>query len=585
MDVGLPARKGPARQAFGPFVIDTDRAEVTRDGATVPLRPKTFALLLYLVDRAGSVVSKQELLDAVWQGVVVTDDSLTQAVSELRHALGDGEQALIRTVSRRGYRLDAAEQAAPASVKLALSGAATAELPPARPPGGGDSIRRQRLVALVVLAVAAVTGAFVLDREVLNPKPEATIGSEVAARQSIVVMPFTDLSDPPAPHVAQAVDTDLTTDLGRFADTRVIPRGSAAALGTSAQVDVKRVRKELGVRYVVTGSVTRDAEKLHIAVQLASTDTGEVVWAGRYDYLSAADWLARRDVSARIANLLDRRVHEAVVQEAGSTRESNAAIDHWMRGTYLLTRVKTPADLPRARTEFEAALAAQPDSSHALAGLAMTHVLELAYRWASDRAVSVAAAEQLSRRALELDPQNHDAQYALRNALMFDGRLDEAMTIVRGQLVANPNDAYANRDLAVVMFFNGRWEEALKQVDYAVRLDPLDPVNVSACASMAATTLVVLGRYDEAIERARLITEPTSSTRQLSILAAAEALRGNLSEAQRYGTALLRAQPNYTLARGAAMRGSTVPAYWEGMNHFGEGLRLAGLPEGTPPAR
>jgi TolB-like protein len=372
-------------------------------------------------------------------------------------------------------------------------------------------------------------GAFVLGRELLQPKPEAGIASEVAARQSIVVMPFTDLSDPPAPHVAQAVDMDLTTDLGRFADTRVVPRGSAAALGTSAQVDLKRVAQELGVRYVVTGSVMRDGEKLHIAVQLARAKTGELVWAGRYDYLSTADWLTRREVSARIANLVDRRVHEGTIQEAGSARETNAAIDRWMRGKHLLTRVRTLADLRRARTEFEAALAAQPDSSHALAGLALTHVIELAYRWTGDREVSVAAAEQLSRRALEIDPRNHDAHYALRNALIFDGRLDEAMTIVRGQLVVNPNDAHANRDLAVVLFFYGRWEEALKQVDYAVQLDPLDPINVSACASMAATTLVVLSRYDEAIERARLITEPTSSTRQLSILAAAEALRAGIA--------------------------------------------------------
>jgi DNA-binding winged helix-turn-helix (wHTH) protein/TolB-like protein/Tfp pilus assembly protein PilF len=584
MDVGLPARKGPACQTFGPFVIDTDRAEVTRDGATVPLRPKTFSLLLYLVDRAGSVVSKHELLDAVWQGVVVTDDSLTQAVSELRHALGDGEQALIRTVSRRGYRLDAAVQAAPASVKPAPPGAAAAAIPPALPSTGNHTGKRH-LVPLIALAIAMAMGALVLSRELLQPKPEARIGSEVAARQSIVVMPFTDLSDPPAPHVAQAVDTDLAADLGRFADTRVVPRGSAAALGTSAQVDLKRVAKELGVRHVVTGSVTRDGEKLHIAVQLSRADTGEMVWSGRYDYLSAADWLARREVSARIANLLDRRVHETVVEDAGRTRESNGAIDSWMRGTYLLSRVKTLDDLRQARAEFEAALARQPDSSHALAGLASTHVLELAYRWTADRAVSVAAAEQLSRRALEIDPQNHDAQYALRNALIYDGRLDEAMVIVRSQLAGNPSDAHANRDLAVVLFFQGRWEEALRQVDYAVQLDPLDSSNVSACASMAATTLVVLGRYDEAIERARLVNEPSSSTRQLSILAAAEALRGNLPEAQRYGAALLQAQPNYTLARAGAMRGSNVPAYWEGMHRFGEGLRLAGLPDGAPPAR
>jgi DNA-binding winged helix-turn-helix (wHTH) protein len=102
MELGLPAPSASARQAFGPFVLDVDRAQVTRDGGPIALRPKTFALLVHLAERAGSVVGKQELMDVVWPGLIVTDDSLTQAISELRGALGDREQKLIRTVSRRG---------------------------------------------------------------------------------------------------------------------------------------------------------------------------------------------------------------------------------------------------------------------------------------------------------------------------------------------------------------------------------------------------------------------------------------------------------------------------------------------------
>src|SRR5215831_11599600 len=113
MDNGAPTRSTPTRLAFGPFTIDIDRGEVTCDRGPVHLRPKTFSLLRYLVDRAGRVVSKQELLESLWPGVVVTDDSLTQAVRELRLALDDRERILLRTVLRRGYRLDAAVHAAP----------------------------------------------------------------------------------------------------------------------------------------------------------------------------------------------------------------------------------------------------------------------------------------------------------------------------------------------------------------------------------------------------------------------------------------------------------------------------------------
>ena len=110
-----PAREGPPRFGFGRFAIDVDRAQILRDGVPVALRPKTFALLLHLADRAGKVVVKQELMDAVWPGLVVTDDSLTQAVSELRGALDDREQKLIKTIPKRGYLLDAALHSAPPS--------------------------------------------------------------------------------------------------------------------------------------------------------------------------------------------------------------------------------------------------------------------------------------------------------------------------------------------------------------------------------------------------------------------------------------------------------------------------------------
>ena len=106
MEIAWPARQGPPRLAFGHFEVDVDRARVIRDGQPVALRPKTLALLVHLADRAGTVVGKQELMDAVWPGLVVTDDSLTQAISELRGALGDREQVLIKTVPKRGYLFD-----------------------------------------------------------------------------------------------------------------------------------------------------------------------------------------------------------------------------------------------------------------------------------------------------------------------------------------------------------------------------------------------------------------------------------------------------------------------------------------------
>src|SRR2546423_14662071 len=135
MNAELGKRSGPARQGFGAFALDHDREQLSRDGQPVTLRPKTFALLAYLADRAGHIVPKQELLDTLWPGLVVTDDSLTQAVSELRCALGDREQKLIRTAPRRGYLFDAEVLAAvPAGPGAALPPTDASAPPPADRP-------------------------------------------------------------------------------------------------------------------------------------------------------------------------------------------------------------------------------------------------------------------------------------------------------------------------------------------------------------------------------------------------------------------------------------------------------------------
>jgi len=583
MELGLPVPSASARQAFGPFVLDVDRAQVTRDGGPIALRPKTFALLVHLAERAGSVVGKQELMDVVWPGLIVTDDSLTQAISELRGALGDREQKLIRTVSRRGYLLDAAVRPAfaPATgMAEPAAEAAIAVAPPAVPLRGKRRWVAGALLGGVVAAAIGIGFGFVQH----GPAPVAQIGSALTASRSLGVMPFTDLSEPPAPHLAQAIDTDLITDLGRLADTRVVPRGSTAALGTSAGADLKRVARELDVRHVVTGTVKREGEQMQITAQLTRADTGTLLWAERFDYGSAADWVARRDVSARIANVLDRRLNDSALQRGSIAAPNTVAVDHWMRGAYLMPRLKTKDELLQARTQFEAALALQPDSSHALAGLASTYVHAVLYRWTDERKATLQTAERLARQALAIESQNQVAMAVLASSLMFDGRIDEAMAVTRRHLALNPNDARANLDLAAEYYFAGRWEESLHQVEVALRLNPLDGTTLAGCNVMAATALIPLRRYDEAIERARLVLDGPRAG-GYGIIASAEAWRGNLDAARAHVAESLKRNPNMTIARFRASRGSQEPAYLAGMDHYFEGLRRAGFPEGTADAR
>ena len=569
MGTGLHARDGPSRLTFGPFVIDAERAEVACDGSPVGLRPKTFALLLRLAASPGIAVGKQELLDAVWPNLVVTDDSLTQAISELRGALGDRDQKLIRTIPKRGYLFDAVVQTEPEPVSVV--------------PAVAGPVPRQRLWAVALgLVILACTIAFVVART--SSSVEAPIADSLVENRSLAVMPFTDLSEPPAPHMAQAVDTDLSIDLGRLADTRVMPRASVAAVGTSANLDLKRVARELGARHVVTGTVKRDGDRLHVTAQLLRTSDGAQLWAERFEYDSAAEWVERRDITARIANLLDLNMRDSVLRQAGKSPANSLAVDHWMRGAFIMSRLRTKAELLQARTEFQAALTLQPDSSHALAGLAATHIEAVVYRWTDRRELELDTAEGLARRALEIDPQNQEAMVMLAGALMFNGRIADAMAVTRKHLGINPNDARANRDLAGQYFFLGQWQQSLQQVDVAIRLNLLDSLNVALCHNMAATSLLALHRYDEAIARARLTLNGPRAGGD-AVIASAEAWRGNLDVARAHAAAWSKRWPDTSIERMRTHRGSKEPAYLAGMDHYFEGLRRAGIPEGATQAR
>ncbi len=560
MEVAGPARQGPARWAFDHFEVDIDRAQVCRDGRPVALRPKTLALLVHLADHAGTVVSKQELMDAVWPGLVVTDDSLTQAVSELRGALEDRDQLLIKTIPKRGYLLDAVVRPASSAIT------AKASVPP---------LRAYWIAALTIVVLAVAAGATLMR---LRSATDLPIGQALVESRSLAVMPFTDLSEPPAPHLALAVDTGLSTDLGRLADVRITPRASAAALGTSASVDLKRVARELGARHVVTGTVRRDGERLQVTAQLMHADDGTLLWADRFEYASAADWLEQRDISARIANQLDLRMRDSLLKTAHKTPQSSQAVDHWARGVYIMLTLRTREEMQQARREFQAALASQPDSSHALAGLALTHTSMVVYRWTDQRQLELDTAERLARKALAIDPQHQDALMALARALMFNGRIADAMAVTRQHLSLSPNNARANSDLAAQYYFAGRWEDALRQVDLAIRLSPLDRAHVAACHVLAATALIPLKRYDEAIARAQLVLDGPRAG-GYGVIASAEAWRGKLDAARTAADEWLRRQPGMTIERLRSSRGSMEAEYLAGMEHHYEGLRRAGVPE------
>jgi TolB-like protein/DNA-binding winged helix-turn-helix (wHTH) protein len=603
----------PDRYAFGSFLLERAQERVLRsDGSPLALTPRLFSALLFFVEHPGELLDKGSIMDTVWPGLVVEENNLNQVVWGLRRALGDDAHGsrFIETVPRRGFRFVAAvtvlsadeawpppaepvarkESASPSDLAPAVPAPLADALPPdpiTAPsvaivptvgPRAGRWSRHWRAVAMVSAAGAGTLLALALSSRSTPP----SIDAELANRRSIAVMPFTDLSDPKAAHLAYAVDHELTMDLGRLHNIRVIPRESSVVLGTSDTLDPKRVGRELGVQQVLAGSVRQDGDRLSVTVRLLRTDTGALIWSDRFDYSSVADWAAQHNILATVGNVLDAKVQQSVLERAVLSPPSSAAVDHWMRGTYVMTSLTTREQLLVARGHFEAALAAQPDSVPAFTGLASTHVAEVLKRWSADRKQSLAMAKTLARRALAANPDDQMALLVLSAALNFSGELDDAMTTTRRLLQLNPNNVGANRELAIGFYFQGRWDDALRQVDVAERLNPLDAVHMAALHDVAGTALVALHRYDEAVERARrgAATNPSSLV-PLLVAASAEAHRNNLDAAHQLAAEIMKRQPSFWTSRDRASRGSTEPAYLAGMEHFREGLVLAGVP-GAP---
>ena len=587
----VPAMILADRYAFGSFVLERAQQRVLRsDGTLVALTPRLFSALLAFVERAGDLLDKGALIEIVWPGLVVEENNLNQVVWGLRRALGDDAHGsrFIETVPRRGFRfvanvtrLSANEDWPPLEKPISIPPA----VPSAPVVDAPTSPRLARWRWPAVALASAIGIGTLLAFTLYSPGAQRSIDAELADRRSIAVMPFTDVSDPKAPHVAYAVDNELTMELGRLDNIRVISRESSATLGTSESLDPKRVGRELGVRHVLAGTVRQDGTKLSVTVRLLRTDTGALLWTDRFDYPSVADWATQQNILAKVGNLLDTKVQQSVLERAVLSPPSSAAVDHWMRGTYLMKPWATREQVALARGHFEAALATEPDSVPALAGLGHTHLLEVGRRWSKDPKKSVAIAKELAQRALARMPDDQAALMTLSVALNFAGQLDEAIANTRRLLQLNPNNASANRELAISFYFLGRWNDTLRQAEIAERLNPLDAINMQALHDTVSTTLVNMHRYGEAVERARLgaALNPSNLT-PLLVAASAEAHRNNQAAARQHAAEILRRQPGYWVGRDRRTRGSTAPAYLAGAAHFAEGLKLAGLPSAPASA-
>jgi DNA-binding winged helix-turn-helix (wHTH) protein/TolB-like protein/tetratricopeptide (TPR) repeat protein len=545
---------------FAGFEVDPARGELRVDGVPVSLRPKTFALLAYLAGRPGRLLTKDELIEAVWPDVTVTDDSLVQCVSELRAALGDSGQRLIKTVPRRGYLFDPTpEDTAQAEITAATTeNAARAGGAPQRP-----LPRRGSLPVLIALAAAiALAGVawFALSHRGQN--------GAVVSKNTITILPLAGIGGQNATDLAEAVTEDLTIEVSRLPDTLVIAPPATHAEGQTAAT------------YALSGSLQRQGEAVSIAVKLQATGSGALLWSGRFDYGEQAGWNWRRDITARIANELKVRIDDSRTFDKPYAGRTYAAIDPTLEGWRLLRRVHT-RDMPlQARALFDQALQIDPDSATALSGVALSHITEVLNRSSANPHTQTALAAQAIERALALQPNDARANYVRSLVLSMQGRLEEAEQAVQRALSLYPNHPRALQRLGFLKLQQGRPGEVTEPVALSLRLDPANAEQVSLGHFTLGMAEFHLRRDDAAYEHMR---QATVSSPQNGFawqwLAAIDALHGRTEQARINLAEYQKRSPGHTISGLKGSELSRHPAFWQERHRFYEGLKLAGLPE------
>jgi len=423
-------------------------------------------------------------------------------------------------------------------------------------------------------SVAAVVEPVV--KEVSKPTP-------IVPRLSIVVLPFTNLSDDPKQeYFADGITDDLTTDLSRISESFVIARNTAFTY-KGISVDVKEIGRELGVRYVLEGSVRRAGEQVRVNVQLIDTGSGAHIWADRFNMDRADLAEAQDEITGRLARMLNLELVADVSRriELDSGADPDAR-DFVMRGWSWYHRPYSTASRLEAQRAFERALEIHPASVDARIGIAAVLAANLVDGWSNTREQDEARTEQLLLEALEGDQNCSMAHFAMGTLRRAQNRLMESQIEFQAAIALDRNNARAHLQLGNTLLFMGQPEAGIPHVEKAIRLNPYDP-NAATFYLVLGLCRLFLGQVDEAID---LLRKARAGNPRLPVvhfyLAGAFGLRGDLDEAKDALDAALKLKPDVnSLARLRAYRPwITNPPFWAFPERtINVGLRRIGFSE------
>lgn len=424
-----------------------------KDGC-VQLEPKVMALLLYLAENAGQTLRREQLFEALWPGVIVSDDTLTQAVTKLRRALGDSTRnpRYIQTVPKRGYRLCAAVNFDAERVRYTTK-------------------TRSRVsylaLGLVVLLAGALAVYFASVEEdgsfADNPQPKKIAEDDLP---TLTVEPFDLLGEDGSQHyLAQGLTLDLITDLSRFPGLWVI--GSRSIMGQKADQPIA-----VPVQYRVAGEVQRAGDQLRIHVHLVDMESGHQIWSERYHRPFENLFQIQEEVSRKIASTLSLKVGEAEQSRLARRYTRNVqAYDHFLRAQALLL-VRMKDENERSRRLYRQAITLDPSFARAYAGLALSYAADYRNQWVSDGRTALEQGQRMARTALQIDPEIPEVYWVLAYVSAQQREYTKALGLLRKAISLDQSFADAYALMGGINTYMGRPEETPGLMRNAIRLNP-----------------------------------------------------------------------------------------------------------------
>ncbi len=512
---------------FGRFRLDLGRRELWCDESLVHVGSRVLDILCVLVSAKGEVVTKDHLMAQVWSGVAVDDSNVHVHVSALRKALDEGArgQSHVITVPGRGYRFVGAQPVAAA------------------------------------------------DKD----KFDTTEGLPLPDRPSIAVLPFANLSgDPEQEYFADGIVEEIITALSRMRWLFVIARNSSFTYKGRA-VDVKQVGRDLGVRYVLEGSVRRSASRVRITGQLIDTATGAHLWADRFDGGPEDIFDLQDNITTSVVSAMTPKLERAEIERAKrKPTESLDSYDYFLRGmaaVYQWTR----RDIDEALKLFYRAIELDGNFATAYGMAAWCYLWRGSHGWTTDRAQEIAETARLVMRVAELGKDDAIALCTGGLALAYvTGDLEVGESLIDRALALNPNLTTAWYASGWVKAFLGKTDLAIDHLARAMRLSPLDPLMFLMQAATGVAHFVASDYAEAADWAAKANREQPSFLGAIRNLAASSALSGHPERAQRALARALHLDPGLRISN---LKDRVGPYRPDDFIRFAEGMRLAGLPE------